>query len=1006
MHTPFGVYESVEQALTGDKKCSKMMLNLNGIWQCIVYNDPGQVPVGWENGPQGAIREIHVPACWEFEGIGFPVYTNMLYPFNRESGDHSYETELTKGVYELNAPHIPKDNLTVCYYRKFDLPSSFEDKNVFLNFGGVETAYELAVNGHYIGFSEDSKLDSEFEITKYLCPGENLIAAKVMRFSPQSYLEDQDYWHVHGIYRDVTLYAKNRLRMVDYQVQTLFGDSLDQAKLRVRVWPDSNTPLYGEGKVKISLYDSNRKLILSKESKPFAEYGFYLMAKYVMEEEIPVERPMLWDSEHPNLYTLVLELSDGDGNVTDIESCRIGFREVRIENGILQLNRKRMIIRGTNLHEWSPYTGRAVPEEELRKTICSMKALNFNAIRTSHYPKNTMFYDICDEYGMYVVDEANVETHGYGGALSDSPLWLDAYLQRVVRMCLRDKNHPCVIIWSLGNESGVGANHSAMYGWLKEYDNRPVQYESGGGKPNTSDLLCPMYADQDWIENCMSGDDKRPMVLCEYIYAKSNSNGNMDLYWDLVRKYPRFQGGFLWDYQDKAIEQTKENGSKWMRYAGAFSEDVVDPVPDMCLNGIVFADLEPKPAAWELQSLQSPVQIIYWSWHGILGSYYIVNEQTSSDCGDMLFRWELVCNGERVQEGVWENIRIAPGERMAIELPYDRALVKGEAFFNVYVSLKEDTFYAKAGHVFYRIQLEAEGSRAYCPAQLPFGEGALGVMESSDQIFVEGGKIRVVIDRKTGTIAEASKAGETILNGERDLFYRAPTGIDEGQGAGSYRQQWDEAGLQDAKPIVKDIRVLNAESVVVVKIKTEFLDGKLSLDKSYEISEAGISLTVNVCNGTGLETLPRIGQGFHLPPRFERIKYYGRGPWENYRDRKKMSLVGLYETTVSEMHVPYVRCCECGGREDVRFLELNDGKGNGIRVTGGAYFHFSALPWSVDEYTQANYQDELPNSSGTFLAVDAIHAGLGGDTGWTRNIHPEYRILPGRYLYRIDLEWI
>lgn len=1009
MHTPFGAYETAEQALTLDRTASKYMVSLNGTWQCGVYETLEQVPEDWyENMPQ--CREIKVPACWEFEGIGKPVYTNIPYPFDRTRGDHSFETEVTPGNYELNAPYIPKENLTVCYYRHFELPESFAGRKVFLNFGGVETAFEAALNGVKFGFSEDSKLDAEFEITDLIREGENFLAVKVMSFSPQSYLEDQDYWHVHGITRNVSLYSKSPVRMVDYQVQTLFGSSMEDAFVRVRIWPDHDTPLFGTGRVFMTLYDAEGKPVAEKETKPFAEYRSYLGPDKIAEEKFPVPSPCLWNSEEPYLYTLVLEMRDGEGNVTDIESCRVGFREVRIQNGILELNRKRLVIRGTDLHEWSSDTGRTVPEDELRKTICSMKALNFNAVRTCHYPKDSAFYDLCDELGIYVVDETNIETHGYGGGLSDSPLWLSAYMERAKRMCLRDKNHPCVIIWSLGNESGAGANHAAMYGWLKAFDNRPVQYESGGSRPEMSDIICPMYPDRDWIETCMSNGDNRPFIMCEYIYAKGNSNGNMDLYWDMIRKYPRCQGGFLWDYHDKGVYVKSADGKKQLRYAGAFGESVKDPVPDMCLNGIVFADLTPKPAAWELQSLQSPIQLVYRDWHGIIGSYYVVNENLSMDTSAYVFEWELVCDGFPAESGILDLPPVKPGESRRVELPYDRNLVEGEAFFNLTVRQKEACQYAEAGHIIYRKQIPAEGSRTYRPERLLEYRGPerLTVRGEEDGILRIGDEnsLEIRFDRERGALKEVRKDGKVMMGGEQDVFYRAPTGIDEGQGTNCYNEDWIREGLDDPKGKVESFHVYQAEDAVFVKTELSYLDGKISLEKMYEISGSGISLKVSAVNATCLETLPRIGQTVILPEEFHAVRYYGRGPWENYRDRKEAAFVGIYDSMVSDMHVPYVRCSECGGREDVRWLEICSDSGEGIRISGSRYFHFSALPWTIRQYAQADYQDQLGESCGTVLTLDGVHAGLGGDTGWTKNIHPEYRITPGCYEYEFRFRWI
>ncbi len=1005
MHSPFGAYETEEQALGGDRKASAFTLDLNGIWDCCVYNSPEEVPKDWAGEPKTEYRKIKVPSCLEFEGIGKPVYTNVIYPFNRNQGDHSFETELTPGVFELNAPFIPKKNMTVCYYRKFELPECFEGRKIFINFGGVETAFELAVNGKSVGYSEDSKLDAEFEISAYVHSGSNMIAVKLFQFSPQSYLEDQDYWHVHGIYRDVTLYSKSAHRMLDFQVQTVFGESLDDAALAIRIWPDHNTPLYGSCKVQMKLFDAEGAEAASMTTKPFAEYVRYLDENYVIKEKVPVSSPKLWNSEHPYLYMLVLKMQDADGCVTDIESCRIGFREIRIEDGILQINRKRMIVRGTNLHEWSPYTGRAISKEEIRETLCSVKALNFNAIRTCHYPQNTIFYDLCDELGLYVVDEANIETHGYGGALSNSPGWLHAYMDRAGRMCLRDKNHPCVIIWSLGNESGAGANQAAMHGWLKEFDNRPVQYESGGCKEGISDILCPMYPTRDWIEECMSAPDRRPFIMCEYIYAKSNSNGNMDMYWDLIRKYPRFQGGFLWDFRDKAIEEKMPDGSKHMRYAGAFQEEVKDSVADMCLNGIVFADLTPKPAAFELKTLQAPVQVIYQNWHGLFGNYYIVNEALSEDCSNLSFDWELICDGKKVQEGNLGHICISPGDRKVLDIPYDQNRVSGEAFVNLYVRLLKNTVYAQAGDVIYQKQLPAKHSAAYGLESLPEPEGKLDVQETEKCVTVCGKNISVCLQKDTGMLKEVMWDGRLIFGEEQDCFYRAPTGIDEGSGENCYNDLWVKAGLRNPSGQVRSFRVYRTEEQVVVKELIDYLNGSLLLEKVYEINNLGISFTVNAVNATDLETLPRIGQSLLLAPRFQQVKYYGRGPWENYRDRKTAAFIGIYDTTVQDMHVPYVRCCECGGREDTRWLEITDGTGHGIRVTGSDYFHFSALPWSVEQYAKADYQEQL-GVKGTVLTLDGVHAGLGGDTGWTKNIHPEYRIGPGRYFYRFSLQMI
>lgn len=1002
MHSPFGAYETEKQAAEMDRSASRYTVSLNGSWDFCVYETIQEIPKCWAEKPTEGLRKITVPSCLEFEGIGKPVYTNIMYPFDRKAGDHSFETEITEDEYELNAPLVPRENKTVCYYRKFVMPECFQKRKTFLNFGGVETAFELAVNGKTVGYSEDSKLDAEFEITDYIKEGENLIAVRVSWFSPHSYLEDQDYWHVHGIYRDVTLYSKDLQRMLDFKVQPVFGESLAEAALEVSVWPDHSAPLFGACRVKMSLFDAQGAEVSSGMSKPFAEYGVYLDEKYVVRETIPVDSPELWNCERPYLYTLVLKLQDADGHVTDIESCRVGFREIRIAEGILQINRRRMIIRGVNLHEWSAYTGRTVSREELKRTLLTAKALNFNAIRTCHYPKSVYFYELCDELGLYVVDEANIETHGYGGGLSNSYQWLHAYMDRAIRMCLRDKNHPCIIAWSLGNESGLGVNQGAMYGWMKAYDSRPVQYESGGSPANISDIIAPMYATRDWVEECMSRDDKRPFIMCEYAYSKSNSNGNFAEFWELIRKYPRFQGGFLWDFADKAIAQKGQDEKLRFRYAGAFGESVMDPVKDMCLNGIVYADLEKKPAAEEVKNCQAPVYIKYEG----SGNCRLYNEYMTSDLTDLEFDWELVRDGICVERGVLENVRIDPGKEIGLEMPYDKRNVSGETFWNLYVRLKNDQVYAKAGHVIYKAQLEAEGSFVYTEKENIRSDCPLKVRRQNGFIYVEGERLRLVYDEKRGGLLSCSVDSRELFSNVKNRFYRAATGIDEGQISNCYSEEWKLADLENPEVCVEAVRVFPAANFILLEEELSFCGGKIKTDREYLITEAGMRMTARIHNHMDLDTIARIGQSFELPKEFENLKWYGRGPQEAYTDRKSSAFVGIYENCTNLMHEHYVKPCECGGREDVRWLEIRNEEGRGMKIWGSSLFHFSALPWTIEQYDRAAYQEELGESKGISLVLDGWHAGLGGDTGWSKNIHPEYRIPKGLYLYELFLKWI
>lgn len=1001
MHSPYGAYADLDAAKT--MGASPYKLCLNGEWSYSVFPCPEAVPADWAGADFSDFAKMPVPSCWELHGIGKPVYTNVIYPFNRE--DKSYEIAVTDELCDLSAPLIPKENLTVCFYRTFTLPRGWNGRRLYLNFGGVETAFHLAVNGCEFGFSEDSKLPSEFDVTELIHPGENTLAVKVYRYSPQSYLEDQDYWHVHGIYRDVTLISKAPLHIEDFKLEPIFGDTLENAELGIKIWPDNTVPYFGSCRVRVSLFDRDGNLFAAHTTARFADHTRYLEARYVINEKFSLPAPRLWDCEDPYLYTAVLEMLDGEGNVTDVESARVGFREIRIKNGIMELNRKRLIVRGADLHEFSPYTGRAVSPRELRAQLLAAKALNLNAIRTCHYPKNDLFYDYCDELGIYVTDEANLETHGYDGTLSDDPRWADAYVQRAMRMCLRDKNHPCVITWSLGNESGSGANHSAMAGWLRHYDSRPVQIECINSPAHISDINAPMYPTFERIEELMADTaDLRPLIMCEYAYSKSNSNGNFKLFWDYVRKYPRFQGGFIWDFVDKALVRF-DGGKPTFRYAGAFGEDVADPVADMCLNGVVFADLEPKPGAWEIKYCQSPIYVTEDVFRGIYSGKILVNEHARLSTEAYRLTWELVCNGKTVEQGELENICVAPGQRKKLNIPYSREKVFGEAFITFRVLRRTATEFAPAGDTVYLTQWEAEGSAAYLSPDGPCSKEALTVYESENSYTVSGEELILKFSKATGGISLCIVGGKPLFRNTSPELFRAPTGIDETANSNSTLTDWSESGLIAPNWKLENLSVFACGSTVYAEEKLTCLGGRIVLSRSYAVTAGGVRITTRLTNGLQIETLARIGHSSLLPGEYSNLEWYGRGPHESYSDRKESAVFGIYQSNVSAQHANFVRPCECGGHEDTRWLRVTNGEGHGLEVRGSG-FHFSALPWSIQQYTAANYADELGTSLGTNLVLDGFSAGLGGDTGWDKVIHPEYRIPKGSYIYELELRWI
>lgn len=1013
MHTPYGAYESIEQALTCDRNASAYVMSLNGMWKFHMYNKPEEIETFYQDDfDSSSWQEIPVPGNWEYHGFNKPIYTNIQYPFKRGEKGQSFEVEATPGNFDLNAPYVPEDNLTGCYFRHFTIPDSYEGREILIDFGGVESCFILWVNGREVGYSQDSKLNAEFDITDFVHCGDNTIAVAVIRFCDGSYLEDQDYWHLYGIYRDVRIVAKRKCHIIDYKIETLFNNNdFSESELSVTIVPNMTYPLFGEHYVNLSLYSPDNNKITEFATLIFAEYNAYLRPKNVAKVSATIKNPILWTAETPVLYTLVLELKDKDGKTLDIESSRVGFRQLEInKRGILTLNGKRLVIRGVDRHEFNPTTGRAVTVEQMKEDIFCMKRLNFNAVRTCHYPNCVDWYDLCDKYGIYLVDETNVETHGYGGGLSSDPTWMNAYMERALRMVLRDKNHPSVITWSLGNESGVGPNHAAMYGWIKEYDKtRFVQYESGYPRANITDILCPMYPDMNWLKDVMSDEtDLRPMILCEYAYAKSNSTGNFKDFWDAIHKYPRFQGGFLWDFADKAIAvKSPLTGNTKYCYGGAFDEEVIDGTPDMCLNGIVFADLSYKPGAYEVRNVQSPVimeESSDWT-----GKHFLklTNHYHALDLSHLKFTYEIQENGAIVDSGVFDTVHTPAGEFEALDYPKIDKELKGEAYLNVYAKLSEDTAYAPAGTEIYRFQTPLT-HETYMPVEEASPSIKLSFEAKENEIIITGDNTYIVFDKTTGSFTKYQCNNCDYFTGGKEIFTRAATGIDEGcHDDNNYYYDWKTSGIDNLCKKLTQVNVSATDYEVLITTKASFVPADTTLQSNeliftetmYRISGDRMTVSNQVINRCDIDTLARVGLSFRLDSSFKDLTWYGKGPWETYSDRKTAAFTGLYKSSVKDGHVSYVKPCECGGHEDTRYALLSD-QAHSVQVTGKQDFHFSALPYSPEEYQNAGYEEDLPASStGTWLTVDSVHAGLGGDTGWFKNIHPEYRIPSGRYSY-------
>ena len=1007
-HVPLGAYPDAELALTCDRRASPFVQSLNGRWKFYLAPCPGQVPDGFyrQDFDVSGWAEIAVPGNWQLQGFhDIPVYANVHYPF------------------PPRPPFVPKENPTGCYRTTFRLDPAWQGRNVFLLFESVDAAFYLWVNGQEVGYSQDSRLPAEFDVTPYVRAGQNTVAVQVMRYCDGSYLEDQDMWRMSGIQRDVVLYSKPHVCLRDFTVRTRFDGQYENAVLEVEAFI-TRAPDMTEYSVEAMLYDTNRNPVFAQpvsahvsDGTPYRAQTKAACATIAQE----VARPRQWTAETPYLYRLVLTLKGPDGQALDFESTRVGFRQVEVRNGLVLLSGKRLVVRGVNRHEHHPERGRAVTDTDMIKDIVLMKQLNFNAVRTSHYPNHPRWYDLCDEYGLCVIDEANVETHGVYGELSNDPTWAHAYMERAIRMALRDKNHPCILFWSLGNESGLGPHHAAMAGWIRAYDpTRLVQYESGYPGPEVSDVFCPMYPNLDWVRQVLADPhEKRPMIMCEYAYAKGNSTGNFFKFWDLVDELPRFQGGCLWDWHDKALLHTNARGEKFWAYGGDFGGDFDytrhDEDPQMCCNGIVGPDLTPHPGAFEVKKVQAPVAVSAASASDVLaGRFTVWNKYHSLDLSHLDICWELAEDGTAVQSGRLTPLALGPGQKGALEIPFKmpQPLTPGAEYnLRIGFTLAKDTPWASKGH-----EVAWEQFRVPCvvpprPVVMLAVMPDLVLRQAGDAVTVKGADFRVAFDQAQGIITGYVAHGQALVKtGPVENFYRAPTDIDLLMGnPGANALKWQAAGLDrlERSVLAFEATLVNAKTVQVrvharlcAADKTDGIDSEIV----YRVYGNGeVVLEHKVWISERLPFLPRIGLELVLPRGLDRLTWYGRGPHENYVDRKKGAAVGLHKSSVADQFTPYVYPSECGGKEDVRWLTLTDQDGAGLMVIGLDKLHFDALHYSVQDLAAARHPYELTPRDEVVLHLDGWHMGAGGDDGWTSQVHKEFLVRPGKYHYTLRL---
>ena len=991
-HPPFCSWRSADDARTNQR--SSQLRSLNGRWQFAWFAAPEAVPESWLTSDLPQADTINVPSNWQMDGYDAPIYTNVTYPI------------------PVNPPYVPAQNPTGCYSLTFHIDDAWLDEGqTRIIFDGVNSAFHLWCNGRWVGYGQDSRLPSEFDLSDYLQHGENRLAVMVLRWSDGSYLEDQDMWRMSGIFRDVSLLHKPTTQIRDLRINTRFNDDFSRAMLAVEVRVAGNAS--EDLRVALQLWEG--ETLTAETNSPLGseiidERGAYHDRVTLC---LNVEKPALWSAETPNLYRAVVQLRTADGALIEAEACDVGFRQVCIENGLLLLNGKPLLIRGTNRHEHHQINGQVMDEATMVQDIILMKQNNFNAVRCSHYPNHPLWYTLCDRYGLYVVDEANIETHGMVpmNRLTDDPAWLPAMSQRVTRMVQRDRNHPSIIIWSLGNESGHGVNHDALYRWIKSEDpSRPVQYEGGGANTAATDIICPMYArvDQDqpfpavpkwsikkWLS--MPGEH-RPLILCEYAHAMGNSFGGFAKYWQAFRQYPRLQGGFVWDWVDQSLTKYDENGKAWSAYGGDFGDTPNDR--QFCMNGLVFADRTPHPALYEAKHEQQFFQFTLLP--GAERQIEVTSEYLFRRSDNEVLHWSIAQDGNPLAAGEIV-LDIAPQGRQVITLPdVPMQETAGQLWLTVRVEQPQATAWSDAGHISAWQQWKLQEKLSL--TQLPSARTAPQLNVSENVFTVENDNKRWQFDRQSGLLTQYWIGDSAqLLTPLTDQFTRAPLDNDIGVSESTridpnaWVERWKAAGhyqaeatlLHCAADTLSDAVLITTEHAWQYQGETLFISRK-----SYRIDGKGeMQITVDVDVASDTPHPARIGLSCQLVQIAERVNWLGLGPHENYPDRLGAACFDRWDLSLDEMYTPYVFPSENGLRCGTRELHFGAHQWRGD-------FLFNISRFSQQQLMATSHRHLLQPEAGTWLNIDGFHMGVGGDDSWSPSVSPEFLLSAGRYHFQ------
>lgn len=989
MRASYFPFENKDLAQERNREKSNRFLDLNGTWKFFWTEHYQNLPENFEavDFDDSNWDDFKVPANWEFNGYGTPIYVNHPFEF---------------AVKNPNPPFIENEkNPAGIYRREIEIPADWKDMPVFIHLGAVKSAFRLYVNGEYVGLGEDSKLESEFELTEFLKPGKNLITIEVRRWSDGSYLEAQDFWRISGIQRNVYLYARPKVHFYDLFVKSGLVNNYSDGEFSVdlEVWNKTDKD-QGENTVVAKLFDASHNEIFNAEQKTIGLKRKFGKTVLQFKETIPNILP--WSAETPNLYTLELTLLDPDGEVKEVIHTNVGFKTYEVKGYEFLVNGKPVWFKGVNRHESHPETAHVTTREQMREDIRIMKELNMNAVRLSHYPNDPYWYELCDKYGFYVIDEANIESHGMyydpERTLGNDPEWEHAHLLRVKRMVERDKNHPSIVAWSLGNEAGNGWNFYKAYTWLKGFDpTRPVQYERSTTEWNT-DIIVPQYPHPSSMERWAQSNPDRPYIMSEYAHAMGNSLGNFKEYWEVIEKYPQLQGGYIWDWVDQGIYK-EVDGKKIFGYGGDWGPEDTPSDNNFLINGVIMPDRSWNPHAYEVRKVY---QEVGFDLSDDKQKVEIFNKYFFRDLSNYKFRVNLLKNGEVVRSENLGSFSIAPRNTVSVEIPF-QIPTDSAAEYRLHFTGKldkEEGFMAPG-------TLLAEAEFAITPpvAEQPELKAVdLKVEEEDEEIHFSKGSFSITFNKTTGRFSNYKYKRDILIEKGPQLSLFRPL-VDNDFGAGLNRKL--DYLKQPKLKVVEFEHFKNSEGATEVKVIYEVLDGDAKLTQITTIYGDGILKVDNQFEALkgNHEMLLKFGNELLLPKDLDTFRWYGRGPWESYEDRKYSAMVGRYQGSVEEQYHPYVRPQESGNKTDVRWAEISNGRNSGIKVLfTGELLDVSALPYSWEQLYPSSEKDQehsglLKQGEYTYLDIDLQQMGIAGINSWGTLPLEKYRMPFQDYSY-------